>query len=70
MTVAGSTGSGQDAVVVEVELASAPHRASPEPVGTVACGIAIAVGDVRVHVEVRTDVAYVSALVDAIRSRC
>ena len=47
--VAGSTGSGQDAVVVEVELASAPHRASPEPVGTVACGIAIAVGDVRVH---------------------
>ena len=65
------------------KLGSSPHRSapdaairllrvavSPERGRTVASGVVIDVADLRVHVEVGTDVAYVIALVEAIRSRC
>jgi transposase-like protein len=65
------------------KLASAPRRSSPaaairllrvavspEASRAVACGVAIEVADVRVHVEVGTDVAYVGALVESLRRRC
>lgn len=37
---------------------------------TVAGSVVIHVSDLRVHVEAGTDVAYVAALVEALRSRC
>jgi hypothetical protein len=44
---------------------------SPEGGGPrMARGIAVDVGDVRVHVETGTDVAYVGELIDRLRRRC
>ncbi len=66
------------------KLASSPRKSPPDtairllPVtvspgaGALAAarGVMLEVGDVRVHVEVGTDVAYVGALVDRLRLRC
>jgi hypothetical protein len=65
------------------KLGSSPHRSSsdaairllrvavsPDPARTVVGSVVIEVADVRVHVEVGTDVAYVGALVESFRRRC
>jgi hypothetical protein len=51
--------------LLPVSVSSGGH---PEPAGVQ--GIAIDVAGSRVHVEPGTDVAYVAALVEALRSRC
>jgi hypothetical protein len=47
-----------------------PIEVSSSTGSAVVRGIVIDVGDVRMHVEVGTDVAYVSALVESLRRRC
>ena len=47
-------------------VTAAPHSETD----AIACGLVLEVAGVRVHVEAGTDVAYVVALVDALRQRC
>ena len=42
----------------------------PPALGVSACAVRIGIADLDVRVEVGTDLAYVAALVEALRSRC
>jgi transposase-like protein len=55
-----STGTGVRLLPVAISSSAAP----------VAGAVVIHVSDLRMHVEAGTDVAYVAALVEALRSRC
>jgi hypothetical protein len=54
----------------ECALRLLPIEVSSSAGSVVVHGIVIDVGDARMHVEVGTDVAYVSALVESLRRRC